>query len=442
MPTPDPATTEWVPIWSPMSQGPVGPTGPTGPTGSTGPQGPQGIQGVQGPIGNTGPQGTPGENWFAGAGVPSGSLAGSIVGDWYLDTNTGDVYEKTAATTWTLRTNIKGPTGSTGPQGPQGIQGATGPSGATAPHHVNHEPGGSDALVNAAWTNKNNHFTLAQWIESGAPQLFFNETTQPANQKVFDIVGFGKQLQFRALNDAVDTVITTPLQLSRAGDVQIGRDIGVLGNANVTGVGGNVACKNQQNTFTVQQKIQYSSPQIVSHDDGAPANARRFNLLNTGQFFYVQAVADDGTYQSNALRVGRTGDVSAANNIYEKGRGAPIGHSLVKGPFESYIWSPTGTNVTGTIEITLVGKTITILFTAAGVIPAGTAAIQFYIPGSFVAADAYGGSYMTFTNVAWHAGLWNTTNAGANVITLYDTGAVPFPGGQTYIQGSISFLVQ
>src|SRR6186713_2178264 len=52
MAIPDPNTTDWVPIWNPLTQGPVGPAGPTGPAG---PQGPQGIQGVQGPIGPTGP---------------------------------------------------------------------------------------------------------------------------------------------------------------------------------------------------------------------------------------------------------------------------------------------------------------------------------------------------------------------------------------------------
>ena len=29
---PDPATTNWVPIWNPLTEGPVGPAGPTGPT--------------------------------------------------------------------------------------------------------------------------------------------------------------------------------------------------------------------------------------------------------------------------------------------------------------------------------------------------------------------------------------------------------------------------
>lgn len=45
---PDPATTNWVPIWNPLTQGPVGndgppgPAGPEGPIGATGPAGPEG----------------------------------------------------------------------------------------------------------------------------------------------------------------------------------------------------------------------------------------------------------------------------------------------------------------------------------------------------------------------------------------------------------------
>jgi hypothetical protein len=76
---PPPATTEWVPIWNPTSEGPVGP------------QGPQGIEGPQGPIGLTGPTGPPG----ADSTVPG----------------------------------PQGPQGIQGPQGPQGIQGPIGPSG-------------------------------------------------------------------------------------------------------------------------------------------------------------------------------------------------------------------------------------------------------------------------------------------------------------------------
>ena len=72
----------------------------------------------------TGPQA---EEWIGGAGAPAGTLGN--VGDWYLDQTSGDVYEKTGSTTWTLRTNIKGPTGATGATGAQGPQGTTGSQG-------------------------------------------------------------------------------------------------------------------------------------------------------------------------------------------------------------------------------------------------------------------------------------------------------------------------
>jgi hypothetical protein len=110
-------------------QGPIGNTGPQGATGAQGPQGATGAQGIQGPTGNTGAQGTAGEKWFSGAGAPSGATG--AVNDWDLDTTAGDIYEKTGASTWTLRGNIKGPQGTTGATGSQGIQGPIGNTGAT-----------------------------------------------------------------------------------------------------------------------------------------------------------------------------------------------------------------------------------------------------------------------------------------------------------------------
>jgi hypothetical protein len=69
--------------------------------------------------------------WRYGATAPSTALGN--VGDFYLNTATGDVHYKSATTTWTLTGNIKGPqgnAGATGLQGPAGAAGATGPAGA------------------------------------------------------------------------------------------------------------------------------------------------------------------------------------------------------------------------------------------------------------------------------------------------------------------------
>jgi hypothetical protein len=81
--------------------------------------------------------------WRYGTTVPAAALG--AMGDFYLNTQTGDVYYKTNSTTWTLTGNIKGPqgnvgatgatgpAGATGPQGPAGATGATGPQGPAGP---------------------------------------------------------------------------------------------------------------------------------------------------------------------------------------------------------------------------------------------------------------------------------------------------------------------
>ena len=108
---------------SPGSPGAPGAAGAQGPQGLKGDPGNQGIQGIPGNPGSTGAPGAPGALWRSGAGAPAGALG--IVGDWYLNDSNGDIYEKTGASTYTLRDNLTGPQGT---QGIQGIQGPVGPS--------------------------------------------------------------------------------------------------------------------------------------------------------------------------------------------------------------------------------------------------------------------------------------------------------------------------
>lgn len=109
-------------------KGDKGDTGPVGPQGIQGETGPQGIQGIQGPQGIAG---VDGKTWFTGTSNPVSTLG--KVGDFHLNNSTWDVREKTGASTWTVRGNIKGATGAQGPQGIQGIQGEQGPIGLTGP---------------------------------------------------------------------------------------------------------------------------------------------------------------------------------------------------------------------------------------------------------------------------------------------------------------------
>jgi hypothetical protein len=75
--------------------------------------------------------------WKYGAGVPASNLG--LVGDYYLDTATGNVYAKTNGSTWVLISNITGPqgaagaVGATGSTGAAGVAGPQGPIGLTGP---------------------------------------------------------------------------------------------------------------------------------------------------------------------------------------------------------------------------------------------------------------------------------------------------------------------
>jgi len=185
MATPDPATTEWVPIWSPVNvitgpqgpqgiQGPVGPQGPIGPTGadSTVP-GPQGPQGIQGPIGPEGPEGPQGIQGIPG---PEGP---------------------------------KGDTGDTGPQGPSGTVGTHAPS---------HSPGGADPLVNNAWTDVANVFTAKQSLEYSIPRLNLSDISQPADLRKFQLAVASQGLGIHALNDA-ESAGTGAVNINRTGGI-------------------------------------------------------------------------------------------------------------------------------------------------------------------------------------------------------------------------------
>ena len=132
------------------AKGDTGAQGPQGEKGATGAQGPQGEKGEtgatgpQGAKGDTGAAGTPGSKWYNGTGVTGTSTTGTVfsgsgvssarVGDMYLNTSTGAVYECTTAgaatvAKWAYKGSIKGATGSQGPKGDKGDTGAQGPQG-------------------------------------------------------------------------------------------------------------------------------------------------------------------------------------------------------------------------------------------------------------------------------------------------------------------------
>jgi hypothetical protein len=256
--------------------------------GSEGPQGPQGIPGVQGPIGPEGPQGVKGdtgaqgiqgEQGIPGAGEPlptadlgqvlisqgsnippvfsntievdtvgaqsiySGNVQATILEAYKLciidENRLADLPPATQvgilANIFDSTSNIPGTVvvgGGTNHvlaryNGTNWvvIGGAVGVGGIPGPHHASHEPGGSDSLVNVAWTNLTNQFTTFQQIGPGpvganpylriidatgeGARIFFRDTTgfDPETGQLAVMRFQGGALRFQVLRVSNETFV-------------------------------------------------------------------------------------------------------------------------------------------------------------------------------------------------------------------------------------------
>lgn len=101
-----------------------------GPKGERGERGLKGDKGDKGERGEKGDQGERGEadDWLNGSGKPDESL-GSI-GDYYLNNDSGEYYEKIGRRLWKLLGTLKGEPGFNGAPGERGADGAAGSQGA------------------------------------------------------------------------------------------------------------------------------------------------------------------------------------------------------------------------------------------------------------------------------------------------------------------------
>lgn len=179
---------------------------------------------------------------------------------------------------------------------------STGGSGGLVTHHTTHEPGGSDALVNAAWTNIANTFTQNQTISKSSPLFGLFNTFSPLNSRLFRMyVDSSGNFGLSALDDAATIIQGTPIVGFRNGDVTIGNNLTVIG------LGGNVALENKSNVFTVNPTIQNTGPRFTLIDTNQPVDAKRVEFINDGGLFIIQNRNDAGGVQNNALIVDRAG---------------------------------------------------------------------------------------------------------------------------------------
>jgi len=137
-----------------------------------GPQGPAGVIGAQGPAG------ADGKTVLNGATTPASGLG--IVGDFYLNTATNELFGPKTAGGWGAGVSL------VGPQGPQGIAGATGTQGATGPQGLTgatgpQGPQGATGPQGIAGATGATGATGAQGPAGAAGKTVLNGTTAPAS---------------------------------------------------------------------------------------------------------------------------------------------------------------------------------------------------------------------------------------------------------------------
>jgi len=404
-----------------------------GPIGATGTQGPQGIQGPIGNTGSQGVQGTPGEKWFSGSGVPAGSLAGTIVGDWYLNTANGDVYEKTATTTWTLRANIRGPQGIQGIQGVKGDTGDTGPqgpSGTVGVHAASHRPGGADPLVNNAWTDTANIFTLAQTIqESNGPQLKMIDTSRPVDKKLWRIQNIGENLQFHATNDAI-TVNSGSVTFDRLGSISTGGNV----SASNLYAGNYVTAKRavidggSTHPYSQLEISATGHPGVVLTYSPAAVDFKKARVLH-----YNQRIRFDFVNDSEGANVGSTVEVDRNGAIYERSRTIAMGEWVsLPNSAADYTSGVGGSSFTLVAQYyrgyTIIGKTMIYSAHFDATIAGATNIVYVALPPGYTALGYTSGTFIYASGVVGPVG----TGPGLTTISMMN-----HPIGQTnMIQGA------
>lgn len=253
-----------------------------------------------------------------------------------------------------------------------------GGGGAPAAHHVSHEPGGADALVDAAWTDVANVFTADQTIDG---DLLVTGTITPLTDAQRDAINalVGDPTGARML---MSSSYVSGLSLRHDEDLGLGRV--ACGNYTAqtyqplvcevesfqvhTGVspgdrvehlrvhpGGGVTVgagtdhdtdpgvgivRARQGVFDSSQLPSTSAgiiltdptvPSLVLEERTAPMDARKWRVYGYQQHLVLDGLNDAETATTPPFTFARTGalslvgDLSAAN-LYEKNRATPLGH--------------------------------------------------------------------------------------------------------------------
>ena len=265
--------------------GDQGTQGIQGETGATGGTGAQGEQGTTGTTGSAGENGANGNNWISNILNPSPTFPGVAVGDQWLNTTSGDVFEWDGFT-WNGTGNIQG---SNGLVGAPGIQGETGTAGAA----------GTNGADGAAGTNGTNG---AQGIQG---------ETGTAGTDGTNVIGFSGDLG-NAYSDYLywDTISNS--WSVGSGEVHIGQNAGESSQGSSAVAIGRDSGIDSQGDFSVAigtfsgYKSQGSEAVAIGYKSGT--NSQGSNAVAIGNLSGFSGQGD------NAIAIGALSGIHQTNN--------------------------------------------------------------------------------------------------------------------------------
>jgi hypothetical protein len=449
MASPDPATTEWVPIWNNKTEGPVGPTGPEGPIGPEGPEGPQGE------VGPEGPQGIPGTFGVHPHLDPAtgGQLAESAL--LLTDVTTND---STAARHGFLpklsnvATQFLNGTGTwTAPAGGgDGTGDVIGPA-SSVNNNLSVFSGTTGKLIadsgknitNVALKNINNDF-VAQSLGDGTTvrgALYLYKPELFVDGRLWRLYNFDGALSIEALSDA-QAVQSTPLYLKRNGDVAV-QNVVTAKQAvfTTTGLTGNPPA------IRINDDVH---PGILFEESNAAVDEKKWRIHSYTTSLRFDLLDDaESAVTATPLTLTRSGNAAVWGDVYEKNRAYPMGHwntipynALNFTGSGSMIWTvQAGDQVT--FQYTTIGKTVFVLLQVNTSSVGGTlsTALNVNIPLQIG---------VTFTQPAFaidgsgaHITCLATGQAGAYTVQFYKLGAPNWTASTntTYIYASLMFAL-
>lgn len=209
--------------------------------------------------------------------------------------------------------------------------------GTPSAHQTTHQIGGTDVLLNAAWTNQANTFTLNQTLSGDLPKFIITDPSYATGLRTWTIGRTSVYFEIVAANDA-GAGGTVVFRADRNATV-------TMYNLNLTGYQGNVVRKDYANEFTENQLIHKVIPRLKLWESDMAGDSKKFEIAAANQQLYIQALNDAENGVSGSIRMDRTGSTVISGTLSATTKisvsGADVSLALYNGtaPINNRLWN-------------------------------------------------------------------------------------------------------